>query len=286
MTYYCGVLAKHEARKRGEETPLVAHVHATEIDRGCGHGNPDIMAIERDGLQAADQVVAVSNYTKQIVHDHYGVPLDKIAVAHNGITTAHQPRRFAPSPLKKHFKTVLFMGRMTGMKGPEYFLKLAKEVTDQDKAVRFIMVGSGDMEKKCIEQAAGMGLTGKIFFSSFLRGTDVDRAYQMADLFIMPSVSEPFGLVALESLQNGTPAIVSKQSGVSEVLDHALKVDFWDVNEMANKIVAVLKHPPLASTLRQHGSFEVRRMSWTDAARGCLEVYDRAIGAMSNGHAR
>src|SRR4029450_7711011 len=137
----------------------------------------------------------------------------------------------------------------------------------------------GTLTRRTIDMAAAMGIGHKVLFTGFLRGGDVEKVFKMADLYVMPSVSEPIGIAPLEAMSHDVPVIISKQSGVSEVLKHALKVDFWDVNEMANKIVAVLKHPPLASTLRQHGSFEVRRMSWTDAARGCLEVYDRAIGA-------
>jgi len=171
-------------------------------------------------------------------------------------------------------------------KGPEYFLAAARKVLEVMDNVKFVMAGSGDMIRRTIEMAAGMGIGHKVLFTGFLRGGDVEKVFKMADLYVMPSVSEPFGIAPLEAMSHDVPVIISKQSGVSEVLTHALKVDFWDINEMANKIIAVLKHPPLASTLRQHGSFEVRRLSWADAARSCLKVYDDAIAAMGSVAAR
>jgi glycosyltransferase involved in cell wall biosynthesis len=139
------------------------------------------------------------------------------------------------------------------------------------------------MIRRTIEMAAAMGIGHKVLFTGFLRGADVEKVFRLADLYVMPSVSEPFGIAPLEAMSHDVPVLISKQSGVSEVLTHALKVDFWDINEMANKIIAVLKHPPLASTLKQHGSFEVRRLSWTDAARTCVQVYDQAMSVMAGG---
>jgi glycosyltransferase involved in cell wall biosynthesis len=147
--------------------------------------------------------------------------------------------------------------------------------------VKFVMAGSGDMIRRTIEMAASMGIGHKVLYTGFLRGSDVERVFKMADLYVMPSVSEPFGIAPLEAMSHDVPVIVSKQSGVSEILNHALKVDFWDVNEMANKIVAVLRHPPLASTHRQHGSFDVRKRTWVDAARECVGVYGQAVGMIS-----
>jgi glycosyltransferase involved in cell wall biosynthesis len=185
--------------------------------------------------------------------------------------------------IQKDEKIVLFLGRITMQKGPEYFLAAAKKVLEVMDNVKFVMAGSGDMIRRTIEMAAAMGIGHKVLFTGFLRGTDVERVFKMADLYVMPSVSEPFGIAPLEAMSHDVPVIVSKQSGVSEMLQHALKVDFWDVHEMANKIIAVLKHPPLASTLRQHGSFEVRRRNWTDAARSVVQVYQTAVG-MVHGH--
>ena len=182
--------------------------------------------------------------------------------------------------IKRDEKIVLFLGRITMQKGPEYFLAAAKKVLEVMENVKFVMAGSGDMIRRTIELAAGMGIGHKVLFTGFLRGPDVERVFKMADLYVMPSVSEPFGIAPLEAIANDVPVLISKQSGVSEVLLHALKVDFWDVNEMANKIIAVLRHPPLSRTLREQGSFEVRKMSWTDSAKQCVGVYEQAMAGM------
>ena len=166
-------------------------------------------------------------------------------------------------------------------KGPEYFVAAAKRVLEKMDNVKFIVAGAGDMATRMIEQAAAYGIGHKVLFTGFLRGRDVRRVFEMADLYVMPSVSEPFGIAPLEAMSHGTPVIISKQSGVSEVLTHALKVDFWDIDEMANKIVAVLRHPPLSSTLQEHGAMEVRRLTWDGAAEKCVRVYGEAIAEMS-----
>jgi glycosyltransferase involved in cell wall biosynthesis len=164
-------------------------------------------------------------------------------------------------------------------KGPEYFLGAAKKVLEVIDNVKFVMAGSGDMMHRSVELAAELGIGNKVLFTGFLRGDDVQKIYKMADLFVMPSVSEPFGLVPLEALDNEVPVIISKQSGVSEVLTHALKVDFWDTDEIANKIVAVLKYPSLKMTLQSHGNFEVRKLRWKDSARKCSRIYEEAMVA-------
>jgi glycogen(starch) synthase len=278
MTYFAGIAAKQVAASKGLDIPFIAHVHATEIDRaGGGNGHPGIMAIEKAGLEAADRVIAVSDYTKQIIHKHYGIPLKKITIVHNGLSSLKAPRRFDLAELKKHHKVVLFMGRITLSKGPDYFIKLATKVTAQDPSVKFVMVGSGDKERECIEAAAAAGLTGKILFSSFLRGTDVDRAYQLADLFVMPSVSEPFGLVALEAIHNGTPVIISKQSGVSEVSDNMVKVDFWDVEAMSKAVIHLLHHPEAAARLAQAGKNDLPNITWKKSAEKIRAIYQEEL---------
>ena len=283
FTYYCGIAAKQAAEARGEHVPFIAHIHATEVDR-CG-GNPKnadqkIFEIEKKGLNAADRVVAVSAYTKRMVHKHYGVPLNKISVVHNGIRTV-EPKKFDFHKLKSKYKLVLSMGRLTIMKGPDYFIQLAKAVTDVDPNVKFLLVGSGDMEHRCKELAAKAGLTGKILFGSFMRGSDVDRAYQMADLFVMPSVSEPFGLVALEALQNGTPALVSKTSGVSEVSNNLIKADFWDIEDMRDKVLEVLHNPDYARALVRGGQEDLKHLTWHDSARKLHTVYRDMIKSVA-----
>ncbi|RPI59818.1 MAG: glycosyltransferase family 1 protein, partial [Planctomycetaceae bacterium] len=182
------------------------------------------------------------------------------------------------APIMQHEKIVLFLGRLTMQKGPEYFLQAARRVVDHYPKVRFVMAGSGDMITMCIRLAANLKLGKYVTFTGFLRGEDVARIYRMADLYVMPSVSEPFGIAPLEAMSHNVPVIISKQSGVSEVLTHALKVDFWDVDEMANKILAVLRHPPLQKTLRQAGQIELRKLSWKDSAAQVQKVYESVAG--------
>jgi glycogen synthase len=262
--------------------PLVVHVHSTEFDRSGMHVDQRIYDIERRGMHGAIRVIAVSYLTKNIVTHHYGVDPGKVEVVYNAIETnnGHAPEQYN---IQKDEKIVLFLGRITMQKGPEYFLAAAKKVLEVMDNVKFVMAGSGDMIRRTIEMAAAMGIGHKVLFTGFLRGADVEKVFKMADLYVMPSVSEPFGIAPLEAMSHDVPVIISKQSGVSEVLSHALKVDFWDINEMANKIIAVLRHPPLANVLRQHGSFEVSRLSWNDAARACLGVYEQAKNAMNGG---
>ncbi len=258
--------------------PLVVHIHSTEFDRSGEQVNQEIYDIERAGFHAAKRIIAVSYLTKNILTSRYDVEADKIDVVYNAVEfNEHRPNGSLPA-IRHDEKIVLFLGRITMQKGPEYFLAAAKRVLDVLDNVRFIMAGSGDMIRRTIEMAAEMGIGHKVLFTGFLRGDDVARVFRMADLYVMPSVSEPFGIAPLEALSHDVPVLISKQSGVAEVLTHALKVDFWDVDEMANKIIAVLRHPPLHATLREHGGFEIRRFSWTDSARHCMNVYDRVLG--------
>ena len=270
MTYPAGIAA---AKLTGK--PLVVHIHSTEFDRSGEHVHQHVYDIERSGLHQSDRIVAVSYLTRSVLINRYGVYSDKIEVVYNAI---EKNGSFLNPPenarIEKDEKIVLFLGRITMQKGPEYFLGAAKKVLEHMDDVKFVMAGSGDLIQQSIEMAAGMGIGHKVLFTGFLRGDDVDRVFRMADLFVMPSVSEPFGLVPLEALRNDVPVIISKQSGVAEVLHHVLKVDFWDIDEMANKIIAVLRHQPLQATLREHGNFEVRKLSWTEAARRCNEVYE------------
>jgi glycogen(starch) synthase len=267
MTYPAGIAVAEMTGK-----PLVVHVHSTEFDRSGENVNQTVYDIEREGMERADKVIAVSHLTKSTIISRYGIPADKVEVVYNGVERS----RVCPltkMSIKRDEKLVLFLGRITMQKGPEYFLQAARKVLEVMSNVKFVMAGSGDMMYRAVEMAAGLGIGQKVLFTGFLRGDDVSRIYRMADLYVMPSVSEPFGIAPLEALDNDVPAIISKQSGVSEVLQHVLKVDFWDVNEMANKIVAVLKYPSLQMTLRNHGNFEVRKLRWKDAARHCLRVY-------------
>ncbi len=275
MTYPAGMAL---ARVTGK--PLVTHIHSTEFDRSGEHVHQAVYDIERRGMHAAIRVIAVSQLTKGIVSERYGVDEKKVEVVYNGIES-HDASRLNGMKIRPGDKIVLFLGRITMQKGPEYFIGAAKRVLEKVDNVKFLVAGSGDMARRMIELAAEMGIGSRVLFTGFLRGKDVERIFQMADLYVMPSVSEPFGIAPLEALVNGTPALISKQSGVSEVLTHALKVDFWDVDEMANKIVAVLRHPPLRQTLREHGEMDVRRLTWEGAAERCLQVYRSVITGVS-----
>lgn len=273
MTYPAAVAVAALSKK-----PLVVHVHSTEFDRSGEHVNQEVYDIERMGMQAADRIIAVSHLTKNIIMSRYSITGSKVAVVYNGVESNSQSK---PSPqntgIKKDEKIVLFLGRITMQKGPEYFLQAAKKVLEVAPDTKFVMAGSGDMMRKVVEMSAALGIGDKVLFTGFLRGKDVERIYKMADLYVMPSVSEPFGIAPLEALNHDVPVLISKQSGVSEVLTHVLKVDFWDIESMANKIIAVLRYQPLQMTLRKHGNFEVRKLKWIDAARKCSKVYNQTL---------
>lgn len=273
MTYPAGM-----AISAATGRPLVIHVHSTEFDRSGEHVNQMIYDIERKGMHTADKIIAVSNLTRNIIINRYGISADKVEVVHNGVDrSSSSGPNFTPSNITKEERIVLFLGRITMQKGPEYFIGAAKKVLEVVDNVKFVMAGSGDMMQRTIELAAEMGIGSKVLFTGFLRGDDVQRIYQMADLYVMPSVSEPFGIAPLEALNHDVPVLISKQSGVSEVLTHVLKADFWDVDEIANKIIAVLKYPPLQMTLREHGNFEVRKLRWQDSAQKCARIYGEAV---------
>ncbi|MFH1134429.1 MAG: glycosyltransferase family 4 protein [Nanoarchaeota archaeon] len=267
LTFPAGIKAKKATNK-----PLVVHVHATEFDRTGGNVNQHVYNIEREGMHAADAVIAVSDFTKKKIVEHYGVPAEKVRVVHNAI----EPKPLPP-PKRNKVKTVLYLGRITLQKGPDYFLYAAKKVLTKDPNVRFVIAGHGDMEPYIIEKAAELGIASNVLFAGFLTGDAVDQAYRMADLYVMPSVSEPFGITPLEAINNGTPVLISKQSGVSEVLRNCLKVDFWDINEMANKMLGVLHYDPLHETLLENSYDEVKKFSWDDSAEKCLDVYRSVV---------
>ncbi|MGD0784222.1 MAG: glycosyltransferase [Sedimentisphaerales bacterium] len=272
MTYPAGIAVAAVTGK-----PLVVHVHSTEFDRSGENVNQMIYDIERAGMHAADKVIAVSYLTRNIILTRYGISGDKVEVVYNGIERNGNGLNLGKIEVSKDEKIVLFLGRITMQKGPEYFLGAAKKVLEVMDNVKFVMAGSGDMMRRSIELAAELGIGSKVLFTGFLRGEDVRKVYERADLYVMPSVSEPFGIAPLEALNNDVPVLISKQSGVSEVLTHVLKADFWDVNEIANKIVAVLKYPPLQMTLKEHGNFEVRKLRWEDAAEKCKQIYSQLV---------
>jgi glycosyltransferase involved in cell wall biosynthesis len=261
--------------------PLVVHVHSTEFDRSGVHVNQRVYDIERRGMHGAMRVIAVSQLTKNVIMRRYSVPDAKVEVVYNGVDLEPTQGEYSTGIQSKD-KIVLYFGRITYQKGPEYFIHAARRVLEYMDDVKFVVAGSGDQAARMIEMAAHMGIGNKVLFTGFLRGKDIQRVFSLADLYVMPSVSEPFGIAPLEAMGHDVPVLISKSSGVSEVLIHALKCDFWDIDDMANKIIAVLRHPPLQKTLREHGSFEVRRITWDGAASRCQQVYRSVIDEMTH----
>jgi glycosyltransferase involved in cell wall biosynthesis len=265
--------------KKATGKPLILHVHATEFDRTGGQGvNTQVYDIEKDAMARADSIIAVSNFTKEKIVEHYGIPPEKVTVVHNGIDKSEYkilPPQLETIKQEGEQKIVLFVGRITIQKGPEYFVRAAKKVLEYYPNTLFVIAGSGDMQQQMMNEAAYLGLGDKMMFTGFLRGDDLNALYQAADLYVLPSVSEPFGITPLESIVNGTPVIVSKQSGVSEVLTHALKVDFWDTDEMANKILGVLQNNSLKSTLTKELQKEIKKLSWSISAKKIIDVYKK-----------
>jgi glycogen synthase len=273
MTYPAGLLiARHSGK------PLVVHIHSTEFDRSGEHVNQRVYDIERRGMHGSMRVIAVSQLTKNVVMNRYGLPDHRVEVVYNGVDL--EPGAVGMTGIRSKDKIVLYFGRITYQKGPEYFIQAAKRVLEVMEDVKFVVAGSGDQAKRMIELAAELGIGHKVLFTGFLRGNDIKRVFALADLYVMPSVSEPFGIAPLEAMSHNVPVLISKSSGVSEVLTHALKVDFWDIEDMANKIIAVLRYPPLSQTLQEHGAFEVRTITWDGAAERCENVYRAVINEL------
>lgn len=270
MTVFAGVNARLVSGR-----PLILHVHALEIDRSGENVNGEIFEIESYGLQQADHIIAVSNYTKNRIVNHYGIPPERITVVHNAVSQqeARRKHRIAGD---QDVKTVLFLGRITFQKGPDYFVEAAASVLKIMPNVRFIMAGTGDMTHQMIERVAELGIGANFHFTGFLKGGEVEEAYALSDLYVMPSVSEPFGISPLEAMSYDVPVIISKQSGVSELIQNALKVDFWNVDEIADRIIALLKHPALVTELKDRGWEEMKKIRWVKAAERIAEVYWKA----------
>ena len=278
---WLSMLAGVEAKKVSGK-PLIVHVHATSYDQAGGDNvNPHTYAIERYAMHEADRVVAVSGYTKNIIVQKYGVNPDKVRVVHNGVL--HQSDHYEGKVLalkEAGYKIVLYLGRVTIQKGVDYFLRAAQKALQYEPDTVFVVAGTGDMEAQMLREAGWLGISDKVLFlTKFVGGEERASLLKSADIFVMPSVSEPFGLVPLEALiEGGTPVIISKQSGVSEVLRHALRVDFWDTDEMANQIVAILQHPGLAHQLSEYGREEANSVTWQKAAEKCIEIYQELTG--------
>lgn len=273
MTYPAGMLARALTDK-----PLVAHIHATEYDRSGENINTQVADIERAGLLAADLVVAVSRLTRQTVIERYGVRPEKVVVVYNAVARHEVERRYEIPPRIRHEKRVLFLGRVTFQKGPEYFMEAARLVLQKIPNARFFMAGSGDMLPQLIRRAGQLRIGRRFHFAGFLRGEQVDRMFALSDLYVMPSVSEPFGITPLEAMLYDVPVLLSRQSGVSEVLEHALKADFWDTRDMADKICAVLRYPCLAAELVKNCREEMKSIRWENAADQLMTVYHNVSG--------
>lgn len=271
LTYAAGIAAKNVSGK-----PLVVHIHATEFDRTGENVNTIIYDIEKKGMEEADLVISVSNLTRNICIEKYGINPDKIITVHNAVEpTREESGETIEHPLKE--KVVTFLGRITYQKGPEYFVEAARKVIDRYPEVRFVMAGSGDLQQKMIRRVAKLKIGTKFHFTGFLQGAEVNKLLAMTDVFVMPSVSEPFGIVPLEAMRTNVPVVISKQSGVSEVLKHALKVDFWDVNAMADAIYGLLKYPKLPDVSAREGKVEVDNLKWENAAFHVKKVYELAV---------
>ena len=279
-SYLAGVAAKRVSGK-----PLMLHVHATSFDQAASvNVDPSIFNIEREAFAAADSIVAVSELTRKIIIEKHGIAPEKVTVVHNGCDTFEPVRH--PESLRdlkaQGKKIILYHGRITIQKGVDYFVRAARRVVDVDPNVIFVISGWGDMTNQIIRQVGELGLSGHVIFAGALWEEERDRMYQSADLVVMPSVSEPFGLVPLEALQHGTPSLISKQSGVAEVLTHVLKVDFWDTDEMANQILAALRYPVMHQQLRESGRREINRLSWADAAKKLYQLYKRLLSHVTS----
>jgi glycosyltransferase involved in cell wall biosynthesis len=273
MTYPAGMLVKALTGK-----PLVAHIHATEFDRSGENINEQVAGMERAGLMSADRVVAVSHLTRKTVVERYGVPAQKVSVVHNAVARHEVERRYVVPPRIRHEKRVLFLGRVTFQKGPEYFMESARLVLRKMPNVRFFMAGSGDMLPMLIRRAGQLRIGNRFHFAGFLRGEEVDRMFALSDLYVMPSVSEPFGITPLEAMLYDVPVLLSRQSGVSEVLKHALKADFWDTRDMADKICAVLRYPCLAAELVKNCRQEMKSIRWENVAVQLMAIYRDVTG--------
>lgn len=272
LTYFAGIAAKRVSGK-----PLVVHMHATEYDRSGENINTQTYAIERAGMHAADRVIAVSNLTRNIVIEKYGVPAEKVVTVHNAVRFAENGAAAPERGVSD--KIITFLGRITYQKGPDYFVEAAAKVLKRVPNVRFVMAGSGDMMNHIIRRVARLGIADRFHFTGFLRGEDVHRMFQLSDVYVMPSVSEPFGISPLEAMRSNVPVIISKQSGVAEVLDYAVKVDYWDVDAMADAMYALITYPALSSMFAKKGLEEVTSLKWNDAAAKIKRVYEDAVAS-------
>ena len=271
LTYAAGIAAKRATGK-----PLVIHVHATEFDRSGENVNSFVYDLERQGMLEADRVITVSNLTRNIVINRYGIDPAKVFTVHNAVDFQSYSEMEVERGIKE--KVVTFLGRITFQKGPEYFIEAANLVLKAYPNVRFVMAGSGDLMNRSIRRVAKLGIASRFHFTGFLRGQDVQKMFAHSDVYVMPSVSEPFGISPLEAMRSGVPTIISKQSGVAEVLKHAIKVDFWDVYALADAIYGLLKYPALHQMAGRCGLDEVNTLKWENAACQLKDIYKGVTG--------
>ena len=271
LTYFAGIAAKRVSGK-----PLVVHMHATSFDRSSSDNiDTRVYEIERAGMAAADRVIAVSNLTRNIIIEKYNIPAERVVTVHNAVRFVNSESEAPERGVED--KIVTFLGRITFQKGPDYFVEAAAKVLKRVPNVRFVMAGSGDMMNHVIRRVARLGIADRFHFTGFLKGDDVHKMFQLSDVYIMPSVSEPFGISPLEAMRANVPVIISKQSGVAEVLDYAVKVDYWDVDAMADAIYGFVKYPALAKMFSKKGLEEVTGLKWNNAAAKVKAVYEDAI---------
>ena len=268
MTYPAGLAVMAKTGK-----PLICHVHATEFDRSGEKVNQYVYDLERNAFERCTKIITVSNYTKNLLINRYGINPDKIQAVHNAVEF-EIPAGMVQEPKMFDDKLILFLGRITFQKGPDYFVRAAKIVIEKLSNVRFVMVGTGDMYHRMIELAADLGIGKYFHYTGFLNREQVRYIYSISDLYVMPSVSEPFGISPLEAMMHGIPVIVSKQSGVSEILNSAVKVDFWDVDDLAAQIVRLISDPDLSDNIKDMAQTELESITWEDSARKVSQVYD------------
>ena len=271
LTYPAGIHAKNVTGK-----PLVIHVHATDFDRSRGNVNPTVFGIEKDGMHHADHIITVSNLTRQTVIEKYGIDPAKVTTVHNAVIPLRDDLLSIPKPENKE-KVVTFLGRITMQKGPEYFVEAAVKVLQKDHNVRFVMAGSGDMMDQMIALAAKRGIADRFHFTGFLRGRQVYEMLKASDVYIMPSVSEPFGISPLEAMQMGVPSIISKQSGCAEILNNVIKTDYWDIDAMADAIHSIISYPSMYESLKTEGIEEMKGITWEKAGQKVIDIYNQVI---------
>lgn len=271
LTYPAGMAAKSVSGK-----PLVIHVHATDFDRSGGKVNPAVFEIEKMGMGAADKIIAVSNLTRNTIIEKYGIDASKVTTVYNAVEPIPDQEKVA---MRRGIedKVVTFLGRVTLQKGPEYFVQAAEKVLRKMDNVRFVMAGSGELLERMISWTAAVGIADRFHFTGFLKGDDVFRMFSISDVYVMPSVSEPFGISPLEAMQSNVPTIISNQSGVAEILKYAIKTDFWDVDAMADAIYGLLNYPSLSEMFRKYGKEEVDNMKWENSARRVYALYRDSV---------